>query len=167
MVFSKKNFRNEDQMRSRYRACICYLAGRLILGRDAAAIYDCSGGGHIDAAELLEENNISLLEARPPLKKHSASNGPAAICALYNSRSGEIYLDIASKTKNIFKAYASADCSLFMGKAGGNLVAVYDYREKSFFKYRLCSARKTILTCGPFCRDCGWEKLKSAKNGNL
>ncbi len=141
-------------MRSVHRACICYLAGRLILGRDAAAIYDCSLGGHIDTAEMLRENDITLLEARPPLKDQAASGGQAAAgCSLYNSRSGEIYLDI-TKNKNTFKAYSSAGSSLFMGKAGGNLVAVYDYREKRFFKYRFCSAWKAVTACGPFCRDC-------------
>ena len=145
-------------MKSEYRACISYLAGRLILDKDTAAMYECLEGRHLDAAELMEKNNISLLEVRPPLKKPVPFDELGVRYALYNSRSGEIYLNISGNT---FRGYSASDCSLFMGKASGNLVVIYDYRGKSFFKYRFCTPAKAGGICGSVCRDCGAGKIKS------
>ncbi len=145
-------------MKSGYRACVSYLAGRLVFGHDAATIYECIEGRHLDAAELLNKNNISLQEIRPPLKKPVPFDELGTRYALYNSLSGDIYLNISGNT---FKGYASEDSSLFMGKASGNLVVIYDYREKSFFKYRFCVLEKGGRICGALCRDCGAGKIKS------
>lgn len=149
-------------MRSEYRACICYLAGKLIFDQDAVTMYDCLEGIHLDAAELLDKNNILLLEVRPPLKKPVPFDETGTRYALYGSHSGDIYLNISGNT---FKGYSSADSSLFMGKASGNLVVVYDYKAKSFFKYRFCTRDRKNWICGAVCRDCGAGKIKGDKTG--
>ncbi len=149
-------------MKSEYRACVSYLAGKLMFDQDAVTMYECLEGRHLDAAELLEKNNISLLEASPSLKRPVPFNELGERRVLYNSLSGEVYLNISGTT---FKGYAASDCSLFMGKASGNLVVIYDYKEKSFFKYRFCTKTpgKKNWICGAVCRDCGAGKIRGGE----
>ncbi|MDA8086484.1 MAG: hypothetical protein M0Z75_07280 [Nitrospiraceae bacterium] len=138
-------------MKSEYRACVSYLAGRLIFGRDADTVYECLEGSHRDAVELLEKNRISLLEAQPPIGRPVSFHEIGERTALYNSLFGEIYINISGNT---FKGYAGGSSTLFVGKASGNLVVIYDYRKRSFFKYRFCSRQKENWQCGAVCRDC-------------
>lgn len=145
-------------MRPGHRACICFLAGKLIFGREAATIYDCLEGRLLDTAGLLETDNVSLQEVRPPLGKPVPFDELGTRHAHYNSLSGDIYLNTSGNT---FRGYSAADSSLFMGKASGNLVVIYDHREKSFFKYRFCFLEKSGRTCGTFCRGCGAGKTGS------
>ncbi|MDA8327289.1 MAG: hypothetical protein M0033_13915 [Nitrospiraceae bacterium] len=138
-------------MKSQWRACVSYLAGRLIFGRDADTIYECIEGSHQDTMEMLGKNRISLLEARPPVGRPLSFDEIGERSALYNSLFGQIYINISGNT---FKGYAGGNSTFFVGKASGNLVVVYDYREKSFFKYRFCSRQKENWHCRAACHDC-------------
>ena len=138
-------------MKSEYRACVSYLAGRLILGRDAETLYECIGGVHQDPMELLGKNEVGLLEANPPSGRPVEFDEIGEKSVLYNSLFGEIYINVSGNT---FKGYAGGSSTLFIGKASGNLVVFYDYREKTFFKYRFCSREKRNWVCGAVCHDC-------------
>ncbi|MDA8387133.1 MAG: hypothetical protein M0Z58_00550 [Nitrospiraceae bacterium] len=139
-------------MKYECRACVSYLAGRLILGGDAPeTVYGCIEGVRHDALDLLEKNRADLIEAKPPIGRPLSFDELGERSVLYNSLFGEIYINISGNT---FKGYAGGSSTLFVGKASGNLVVIYDYREKSFFKYRMCSRRTTAGVCGEVCRDC-------------
>lgn len=147
-------------MKSECRACVSYLAGRLILGRDAMTIYGCLEGVRHDVPDLLERNQAALIEAKPPFGRPLRFDETGERSVLYNTFSGEIYMNISGNT---FKGYEAGSSTLFAGKASGNLVVIFDYREKTFFKYRLCGGPKTKkgggIDCGEICRDCAVGKL--------
>lgn len=149
-------------MKSECRACISYLAGRLILGRDAETVYECLEGARHDALGLLEKNEAVLVEAKPPMGRPLSFDETGERSVLYNSLFGEIYINISGNT---FKGYAGGSSTLFVGKASGNLVVIFDYRKKSFFKYRLCGQKGQRGQKGSFsfycevCNDCKVKKL--------
>lgn len=138
-------------MKTEARACAAFLTGRICLGKDAETLYDCIEGRHLDIAGILDKDGVGLIECHPPMNAPVKFDDTGTRYLTYNSQRGEIYINISGNT---FKGYDSGSSSLFMGKASGNLVVLYDYKEKSFFKYRLCGKDSRGWLCGAVCHDC-------------
>lgn len=119
-------------MESLTHACIAYIVGRLIAGKDVTSIYDYARSCEIDISQLPGEKclksfncvNWSYLTQSPNIFKYQ-----------FSCNSGHL-IDLSVKG-NTFIGYVRDSSSHFMGKVRGDAVYLYDHKEATYFNYRI------------------------------
>ena len=120
-------------MRPNTRACIAYVAVRLVTGRNALSVYDYSQSKHILVSGTVEESRIQIYDHDRGCEFSGNRNGDKFSLHHYgDSHFVDLFLD-ATK----FKGYDYGTSSPFYGEVTGKSIRVYDYRESSFFNYSI------------------------------
>jgi len=119
-------------MKSYSHACIAYIVGRLIAGKDITSIYDYAEARQID---------LSGLPDQKCLKEFSNINwtyisGGRGICRYQYRCSAGHHIHLSVKG-NTFVGYIRNSSSHFMGKVKGDAVYLYDQQESTHFNFRI------------------------------
>lgn len=119
-------------MRDYTRACIAYIVGRLIAGKDVTAIYDYEEGREIDVSGLPDSRCLKEFANI----NWSYLSGGAGICRYQYSCSAGHHFHLSIKG-NTFVGYIRNSPCHFMGKVKGDAVYLYDHQQSSHFNFRI------------------------------
>ncbi|MDA8240278.1 MAG: hypothetical protein M0Z67_07895 [Nitrospiraceae bacterium] len=119
-------------MKSYTHACIAYIVGRLIAGKNIFSLYDYAESREIevdslpDAEQLKEFNYVSwsYMSCSPNISRFQ-----------YSFKTGDS-VNLAIKG-NSFIGYIRASSSHFIGTVRGDSVYLYDQKASAHFNYRI------------------------------
>jgi hypothetical protein len=114
------------------RACIAYIVGRLVAGKDVTALYDYSQSCEIGSSGLPDQQclkecsfvNWSYLPGSPAISKYQ-----------YACNAGHS-IDLAVKG-NSFIGCIKGSSAHFFGTVRGDSIYLYDQKEAAHFNYRI------------------------------
>lgn len=114
------------------KACIAYIAGRLVSGRDSSAVYDYSQGRYINVAGSVTGSAVSIYDYS---RSCHISGGGAPQISLYDyGGSHHITLTIDGTG---FSGYDYGSSTHFSGTVNGTAVSVYDYGGAGYTNYSI------------------------------
>lgn len=120
-------------MRSDVRACVAYVALRLISGRSASAVYDYSGSGYITIDGQITAANVNVYDYSRGA--HFGGGGSSGRFRLYDyGHSHHVDLQIKG---NSYQGYDYGSSCYFSGSASGTSTSLYDYGSNGYFDYSL------------------------------
>jgi len=119
-------------MKSHTHACIAYIVGRLISGKNISAIYDYASSQYIDIDSLPDAERLKEFDY---LKWAYMSGSPDISRFKYSFTSGH-FIDISIKG-NTFIGYIHESSSHFMGNVRGNSIFIYDHKKTAHFNFRI------------------------------
>jgi hypothetical protein len=120
-TFGEIHIARRCSMRPNTRACIAYIAGRLVTGRNASSVYDYSQSKHILVSGTVEESRIQIYDYDRGC--HFSGNRNGEKFSLYDygdSHFVDLSLDGAK-----FKGYDYGTSSHFSGEVKGNSISIY------------------------------------------
>jgi hypothetical protein len=111
------------------RACVAYVAARLLSGRKSSSIYDYSQSRHISIDGDVTQRNVGVYDYDRGC--HFSGQPPS----FYDyGRGAHVTLDVKGKN---FSGYDYGDGHHFSGSVSGTSVTLYDYGESSHFNYSI------------------------------
>ena len=114
-------------MEAHTRRAVAYIAGRLISGSDAAAVYDYSESRYVNFSGDVDAQNVNVYDYEQ--SRHIGGTLPS----LYhygNSRHIDLKVNGAD-----FEGYDYASNKHFSGHVDGKNVSLYDYEHGQYFNY--------------------------------
>jgi hypothetical protein len=109
------------------RACVAFIAGKIISGSGNSSVYDYSQSKYINISGSVSATKVSAYDHDRGC--HFGGNLPS----LYDyGRSVHVSLEINGQD---FKGYDYGDSQHFTGKVNGRSVSFYDYGESQYFNY--------------------------------
>lgn len=113
-------------------ACIAYIVGRLIAGKNVTSIYDYNRSCEIDISGLPDQ---SCLKSFHCFNWSYMKHAPGIIRYRFTCNAGHlIHLSVKGNT---FIGYVQDSSLHFMGKVRGDAVYLYDQNEAAHFNYRI------------------------------
>ena len=119
-------------MQLQTHACIAYIVGRLISGKNIASLYDYSQSRYIDISSLPEADNLREYN----YVNWSYMANPSSITKFQFIYSNGQSLELRIKG-NTFIGYVRESSSHFIGNLRGDTIFLYDQKESSHFTYKL------------------------------
>ncbi|MDA8169835.1 MAG: hypothetical protein M0Z59_09115 [Nitrospiraceae bacterium] len=120
------------------RACVAYIAGRLICGTGVCSVFDCSQETELSQTNLDEGGvKISGLPSGRFLPASSSLNYKIRL----NERGQNIDLSVKG---DFFKGFDHESSCFFAGKVSGKKVYLYDYGELAHFQFRIMEGAKVF-----------------------
>jgi hypothetical protein len=119
-------------MKSHAHACIAYIVGRLIAGKNVTSIYDYARSCEIDVSGLPDER---CLKSFTCVNWSYLSQSPNIFRYRFSCNAGH-FIDLSVKG-NTFIGYVRDSSSHFMGNVRGDAVYLYDHKEATHFNYRI------------------------------
>jgi hypothetical protein len=119
-------------MKTYTHACIAYIVGRLIAGKDVTSVYDYAQSCEIGIPGLPDERCLkSFSYINWSFMTHSLN-----IFRYQFSCSAGHFIDLSVKG-NTFIGYIRDNSAHFIGKVRGDAVYLYDQKEAAHFNYRI------------------------------
>lgn len=120
-------------MRSDVRACIAYVAIRIISGRNASGVYDNSGAGYISISGQITATNVNVFDYSRGA--HFGGSGSGGRFSLFDyGHSHHVDLKIKGDKYDGFDYGSSCH---FSGTVNGASTSLYDYGSGSYHNYSL------------------------------
>ena len=111
------------------RACIAYVAGRVISGSGGSTVYDYSQSRHVSMSGSIDGNTIGVYD------HNRGCHFSGTLPSLYDyGTRAHVSLEIDGSQ---FNGYDYAGRHHFSGSVSGSSVQVYDYGESKHFSYAL------------------------------
>jgi hypothetical protein len=120
------------RMKSYTHACIAYIVGRLIAGKDVTSIYDYARSCEIDITGLPDERCLKSFSC---INWSFMTHSPHIFRYQFSCKAGHL-IDLSVKG-NTFIGYVRDNASHFMGKVTGDAVYLYDQEKATHFNYRI------------------------------
>jgi hypothetical protein len=109
------------------RACVAFVAARLISGLGSSSVYDYSQSRHISIDGSVDQNQVSVYDYD---RRCHFGGSPSS---LYDyGRRAHVSLDISGRS---FSGYDHGDRHHFSGTVTGNSISFYDFGEARYFNY--------------------------------
>lgn len=111
------------------RACVAYVAGRLISGRQSSHVYDHSQSRHVSIGGSVSGSRVSVYDY------DRGCHFGGSVGSLYDYGPGaHISLSVDG---NRFRGYDYGDGCHYSGTVNGSSISIYDYGESRHFSYSL------------------------------
>jgi hypothetical protein len=120
-------------MEPNVRACVAYIAGRLILRVGSACIYDHAQYMHVELIGTVTRRRVNVYDCRRGCVISGKSKEKQFL--LYHSGHNH-YLSL-KLAKDSFKGYDHGKSCHFWGNVKGNVINLYDHGTGAWFKYSL------------------------------
>lgn len=120
-------------MNQETRACVAYIAGRLITGLEVCNIYDASQAKYLVLSGSLGAREIVIHDAARDC--WLSGTGRSGTYRLYDQGAAHHLSLIIEGEK--FEGYDYGSICHFRGRVDGHSIALYDYGERRRFSYRL------------------------------
>lgn len=118
------------------RACVAYVAGRLVSGVETGSIYDHSESKHVSISGEVYSKRIAVYDYGRNC--HFSGNPPN----LFDyGTSSHLTLNVEGAR---FDGYDFHGKSHFSGSVSGGNVDVYDFAESRHFSYSIASGRRPV-----------------------
>ena len=109
------------------RACIAYVAGKLISGSGSSSVYDYSRSRHISISGSVDASHVGVYD------HDRGCHFSGSLPNLYDyGRSAHISLNING---NQFSGYDHGDSHHFSGLVNGSSISIYDNGASMHFNY--------------------------------
>lgn len=109
------------------RACVAFVAAKLISGGGSSSVYDYSQSRHISIGGSVDQDQVAVYDYDRGC--HFSGTPPG----LYDyGRGVHVSLNING---NQFSGYDYGDGHHFSGTVNGNSISIYDYGESAHFSY--------------------------------
>lgn len=118
-------------MNEKARACIAYIVGRMISGRDSAGVFETSQAAHFSFSGNVSPSLVSVHD----IERNCAVIGKGDGVRLHLHDFGsatELSLKIKGKQ---FSGYEIGTSKPFNGSVNSNTVSVYDYEDSTWYHY--------------------------------
>jgi hypothetical protein len=109
------------------RRAVAYIAGRLVRGSAAAAVYDYAEERHVNFTGEVSAQHVNVYDYE---QRCNVSGAPSSLYHYGNRR--YIELNVAGMQ---FSGHDGASGRHFNGNVRGNGVTVYDYEQEQYFDY--------------------------------
>ncbi len=113
-------------------ACIAYIVGRLIAGKDVTSIYDYTRSCEIDLSGLPDEKCLKNFSC---INWAYLAHSPSIFRYQFSCNAGHL-INLSVKG-NTFIGYVGDSSSHFVGNVRGDAVYLYDQKEATHFSYRI------------------------------
>lgn len=120
-------------MKQSVRACVAYIAGRLISKRETTTIYDASQSKYLVIGGSTSARRIDVHDYARDCQM--TGTGSRASYRLYDHGEAQHLSLIINGQK--FDGYDYGSICHFTGKVDGSNISLYDYGERRSFSYRL------------------------------
>jgi hypothetical protein len=118
-------------MNGKARACIAYIVGRLVSGRDSAGVFDIARSEHFGFSGNVTPAIVSIHDFERNCAVVGEGDGTRLQLHDFGS-SSELSLKIKGKQ---FSGYENATSKHFNGSVNNNRVSVYDYEDSTWYHY--------------------------------
>ena len=115
------------------RACVAYVAGRLISGRTASSIYDCSACGHVSISGDVDDRKVSVYDYEHGCAFSGSGNRREFSLYHYGDRH-QVSLKIDGDQ---FTGYDHGSMHPFEGGVSGGSITLYDSESGAYHSYSL------------------------------
>ena len=113
------------------RACIAYIAGRLVSGKISSSVYNYASGRRIGVSGTIQPSRVNAFDQDELC--HVSGNGIDGKYSLYHhTQCHHIELEFNGER---FKGYDYGTGSHFHGSVSGCSICLYDFEESSHFNY--------------------------------
>jgi hypothetical protein len=116
-------------LESELRACVAYIAGRLVSGRSSSSVYDYSQSKHTAIAGTVTNRQVAIYD----YERGAYISGGAA--QFYDYDEG-CYISL-QLTGNNFRGFDYGSASHFSGSVNGRNILMFDYEKGSHFQYSI------------------------------
>ena len=115
------------------RACVAFVAGRLISGQAASSVYDYSQSKYVSIDGNVKSNNVDVYDYDRGC--HFGGSGNGKTFDLYDY-GGSHHVELKINGSN-FEGYDYGASCHFSGDVRGGDISLYDYGESTYFNYSL------------------------------
>ena len=120
-------------MRPNVRACLACVAGRLISGRTASSVHDCSASRHIPISGDVDDCKVSVYDhERGCAFSGSGSSGDFSLYHYGDRHQVSLKID-----GDQFTGYDYGSMCHFEGGVSGRSITLYDYGSGAYHSYSL------------------------------
>lgn len=111
------------------RACIAYVAAKLVSGKGASSVYDYSRSRYISISGSVDASRVAVYDYDRGCHFSGSTTG------LYDyGRSAHVSI---TWNGSRFTGYDYGDRHHFSGSVNGSSVSLYDYGESNYFNYSI------------------------------
>ena len=118
------------------RACVAYVAGRLISGKPATSIYDYSQSKHVSISGTVNGKNVNLFDNDRGCHIEGSPGGDSSDMLNLFDGGGSHCVELSIR-KNMFGGYDYGDAHHFRGEMKGNSIEIYDFLDSTSFNFIL------------------------------
>jgi len=116
------------------RACMAYIAARLITKRDFIFLFDCQRNVQLKLCGRCHEQKIAVTDHEDKAEITGSTSGDSI--TLYHHK--ECHYIEMNIFQNRFGGYDHGTCCHFSGEVKEDGVFVYDFSETGHFEYKFC-----------------------------